>query len=204
MRTPFDDDTEYFSDQLSRLFRMLDLAPPTFHGRVLPFVVPEVIRWEIETKIEGRIIEPTTEIVVYLRMYPGWEIGVMMAIEEALVCICDMYSKEISKMDTSFHKFGRHNSEGWPMRTPGIRGGLPWTEIQLEDMESYAFNLEIYSVLRWTPRMMPSIYSRKEKIEQLEDTIQKLKDKKKSLEAANDKLTYKTEDQETRIAGLRG
>jgi hypothetical protein len=56
--------------------------------------------------------------------------------------ISDMYSKEISKLDTSFHQFGRRNYEGWPMRTPGIRGDLPWTKIQLEDMESHAFNLE--------------------------------------------------------------
>jgi hypothetical protein len=45
MRTPFDEDTEYFGDQLSRLSRMLDLAPPTFHGRVLPCDVPVVIHW---------------------------------------------------------------------------------------------------------------------------------------------------------------
>jgi hypothetical protein len=43
MRTPYDDDTEYFGDQLSRLSRMLDLAPPTFHGRVFPYDIPEVI-----------------------------------------------------------------------------------------------------------------------------------------------------------------
>jgi hypothetical protein len=129
MRTPFDDDTEYFSDQISRLSRMLDLAPPTFCGRVLSCDVPEVIRWEIKTKIEGCTIEPTTETVVYSRMYPSWEKGVMMAMEEALARICDMYTKEISNMDNSFHQFGRRNSEGWPMRTPGVRGGLPWTEI---------------------------------------------------------------------------
>jgi hypothetical protein len=75
MRTPYDDDTEYFSDQLSRLSRMLDLAPPTFRGRVLPCDIPEVIRWENETNIKGRTIEPTKETVVYSRMYPGWETG---------------------------------------------------------------------------------------------------------------------------------
>jgi hypothetical protein len=53
-----------------------------------------------------------------------------------------MYAKEISKMDNSFRQFGRRNSEGWALRTPGLREGLPRTEIQLEDMESYAFNLE--------------------------------------------------------------
>jgi hypothetical protein len=82
------------------------------------------------------------EIVVYSRMYPGWEIRVMMAMEEALARIYDMYSKEISKICTSFHQFGRRNSEGWPMRTLEICGGLPWTEIQLEDIERFSFNLD--------------------------------------------------------------
>jgi hypothetical protein len=87
MRTPYDDDTEYFGDQLSRLSWMLDLASPTVRGRVIPCEVPEIIRWEIETKIEGRTIELPTEIVVYSRMYPSWETGIMMAREEALARI---------------------------------------------------------------------------------------------------------------------
>jgi hypothetical protein len=60
MKTPFNDDRVYFSDQLSRLSRMLDLAPPTFRGRVLPSDVPKVVRWEIETKIKGRTIQALT------------------------------------------------------------------------------------------------------------------------------------------------
>jgi hypothetical protein len=103
MKTPFDDDTEYFSDQLSCLSRMLDLAPPTFWGRVIPCEVLEIIRWEIETRIEGRTIEPPTETVVYSRMYPGWETGIMMAMEEALARIYGMYVQEISKMNNSIH-----------------------------------------------------------------------------------------------------
>jgi hypothetical protein len=43
MKTPYDDDTEYFGDQLSRLSRMLDLAPPTFRGRVIPCEDLEII-----------------------------------------------------------------------------------------------------------------------------------------------------------------
>jgi hypothetical protein len=129
MKTPYDDDTEYFGDQLSRLSRMLDLDPPTFHGRVIPCEDLEIIHWEIETKIEGCTIEPTTETVVYSRMYPGWETGIMVAMEEALARICDMCAKEISKMDNSFHQFGRRNSDGWALRTLGLREGLPWTEI---------------------------------------------------------------------------
>jgi hypothetical protein len=41
-------------------------------------------------------------------------------------------------------------------------------------------------------------------LQEREEKIAQLEDKKKTLEAANDKLTYKTEDQETQIAGLRG
>jgi hypothetical protein len=66
----------------------------------------------------------------------------MMAMEGALAHICGMYVQEISEMDNSIYQFGRRNPDGWALRTPGHREDLPWTEMQLEDMESYAFNLE--------------------------------------------------------------
>jgi hypothetical protein len=118
MKTPFDDDTEYFSNQFFHLSRMLDLAPPTFRGRAIACEVPEIIRWEIEMRIEGRTIEPPTETVVYSRMYPGWETGIMIAMEEALARICGMYVQEISELNNSVHQFGRCNSKGWALRTP--------------------------------------------------------------------------------------
>jgi hypothetical protein len=71
MKTPFDDYTEYFSDQLSCLSRMLNLAPPTFRGRELRSGVPGRTQWWIESKIKGRTIEPPIEIVVYARRYPS-------------------------------------------------------------------------------------------------------------------------------------
>jgi hypothetical protein len=71
MKTPFDDDTEYFSDQLSCLSWMLNLAPPTFHGRELLSSIPERTQWLIEAKIKGRTIEPPTETMVYARRYPS-------------------------------------------------------------------------------------------------------------------------------------
>jgi hypothetical protein len=129
MKTPFDDDTKYFSDKLSRLSRMLNLAPPTFCGRELLSSVPRKTRWLIETKIKRCTIEPPTETVVYARRYPTWEIGVVMAMEEELACICETYSKEIFDLGTPFHLFGGRNSEGWPMRTPGNRAMVPWTEV---------------------------------------------------------------------------
>jgi hypothetical protein len=172
--------------------------------QVIPCEVPETIRWEIETKIEGRTIEPPTETVVYSRMYPGWETGIMMAMEEALTRICGMYVQEISELNNSIHQFGRHNSDGWALRTPGLREGLPWTDIQLEDMESDAFNMEhmLRSEMDTTNDAMYQLQEKDEKIEQLENTIQKLKEKNKSLEVANDKLIGKVEDQEAQIVGF--
>jgi hypothetical protein len=109
---------------------------------VIPCVVPEIVCWEIETRIKGRTIDTPTKTVVYSRMYPGWETSVLMAMEDALARICGMYIQVISELDNSIHQFGRRNSDGWALRTLGRREGLPWTEIQLEDMETYAFNME--------------------------------------------------------------
>jgi hypothetical protein len=163
---------------------------------VIPCEIPEINRWEIETKIKGHTIKPPTETMVYSRMYPGWETGIMMAMEEALARICGMYPKEIFDIDNSFQQFGRCNREGWALSTPGRREGLPWTEIQLEDMETYAFNMEI--MLRDEMDAIDDakyqLREKDEKIEQLENTIQKLKEKNASLEATNDKLASKTED----------
>jgi myosin heavy subunit len=113
---------------------------------------------------------------------------------------------QISELDNSIHQFGRHNSDGWALSTPGLCEGLPWTEIQLEDRETYAFNMEhmLRSEMDATDDAKYQLQEKDEKIEQLENTIQKLKEKNKSLEAANDKLTGKVEDQEDQIVGFRG
>jgi prefoldin subunit 5 len=65
-------------------------------------------------------------------------------------------------------------------------------------MESYAFNMEhmLRSEMDATDDAKYQLQEIDEKIEQVENTIQKLKEKNKSLEAANDKLTCKVEDQE--------
>jgi hypothetical protein len=75
--------------------RMLNLAPPTFRGRVLPSDIPEVARWVIEMKNKGRTIQSPTKTVVYTIRYPSREIGLVMAMEEVLARICETYSKEI-------------------------------------------------------------------------------------------------------------
>jgi hypothetical protein len=105
---------------------------------------------------------------------------------------------QISELDNSIYQFGRHNHEGWALRTPGHHENLPWTEMQLEDMGSYAFNLEdmLHSEMDAMDDAKYQLLQKDEKIGQLETMIEKLKEKNKSLEAANDKLSGKVEDQE--------
>jgi hypothetical protein len=130
----------------------------------------------------------------------------MMAMEEALARICGMYPKEIFDMDNTFQQFGRRNHEGWALSTPGRREGLPWTEIQLEDMETYAFNMEtmLHDEMDAADNAKYQLWEKEEKIDQLENTIQKLKEKNALLEAINDKLKAKIEDQTARNIGLQG
>jgi hypothetical protein len=73
-------------------------------------------------------------------------------------------------------------------------------------MESYAFNLEhmLRSEMDATDDAKYQLQEKDEKIEQLENTIEKLKEKNKSLEVTNDKLSGKVEDQEAQIVGFRG
>jgi hypothetical protein len=144
--------------------------------------------------------------VVYARRYPSWEIGVVMAMQEALARICETYSKEIFNLGMPFHLFGRRNSEGWPMRTLGDHEIVPWTEIQLEDMEAHVYIIEHLHLAEMDAidDAKDLLQERQEKIEQLEDIVQKLKDKNKALEATNDKLVFKIEAQEAQIAGLQG
>jgi hypothetical protein len=173
MKTPFDDDTAYFSIQLSRLSRMLNLGPPTFYGRVLQSGVLGRTWWLIESKIKGRTIDPPTETMVYARRYPSWEIGVVMVMQEALARICETHSKEIFDLDMPFHIFGRRNSEGWPMKTPGNRATVPWTEIQLEDMEAHVYIIEhlLLAEMDATDNARDLLQERQERIEQLEDIV---------------------------------
>jgi TolA-binding protein len=73
-------------------------------------------------------------------------------------------------------------------------------------METYAFNMEIMlrDEMDVADGARHQLREKDEKIEQMENTIKKMKEKNASLEATNDKLAFKTEDQAVRIAGLQG
>ncbi|KAM0899984.1 hypothetical protein ACQ4PT_020933 [Festuca glaucescens] len=210
--TPYDEDTTPFSDTLSRLCRSLNLCPPMFRGRLLPSDVPTVERWEIETTIEGRLVEPVTDTVVYLKGYPSWEDGVVMAMQEALARIVYMHGGSID-VESGRQFFGRRSSLGFPMRTSGSREGLSWIQIQFEDMEMYAYKVETLLCaemrdLDWTKH---TIKENNKKYQQLEKLSEWLADKRDALFAGtvqlkkdNEKLLDKTLDQEAVILALRG
>jgi predicted RNase H-like nuclease (RuvC/YqgF family) len=73
-------------------------------------------------------------------------------------------------------------------------------------METYAFNMEtlLHDEMDATDNAKYQLREKEEKIDQLENTIQKLKEKNALLEAINDNLKAKTEDQTTRNIGLHG
>jgi TolA-binding protein len=145
-------------------------------------------------------------MVVYERRYSSWELGVVMAMQEALARVCETYSKEIFNLGMPFQLLGRHNSEGWPMRTLGNRAIAPSTEIQFEDMEGHIYNLEhaLHAEMDAIDDAKDLLQERQERIELLEDMILKMKDKQETLEATNDKLVFKIEAQEAQISGLLG
>jgi predicted RNase H-like nuclease (RuvC/YqgF family) len=73
-------------------------------------------------------------------------------------------------------------------------------------METYAFNKEIMlrNAMDATDDAKYQLREKDEKIDQLENTIQKLKEKNMSLEAMNDKLASKIENLTTWNIGLQG
>jgi hypothetical protein len=138
---PYPEDDTPFSDTLSRVCRSLSIRAPMFRGRAVISDVHVVERWEIETTIEGRLVQPVTDTVVYLKTYPDWEDGVVMAMQEALARIVYRYENDIDE-DSDIQYFGRRNSAGICFRTKGNREGMTWTAIQFEDMERYARKME--------------------------------------------------------------
>ncbi|KAK1618871.1 hypothetical protein QYE76_024388 [Lolium multiflorum] len=183
-----------------------------FRGRLLPSDVPTVDRWEIETTIEGRLIEPVTNTVVYLKRYPSWEDGVVMAMQEALARIVCMHGDSID-VESGRQFFGRRSSLGLPMRTSGSREGLSWIQIQFEDMERYAYKVE--TLLRAEMCDLDfakhTLTENNKKYKELERLIEWLADKRDALfnenvqlKKDNEKLLDKTLDQEAVILALQG
>jgi hypothetical protein len=68
LNTPYDEDTTSLQRHTVSGVQVAESAP-ILRGRLLPFDVPTVERWEIETTIEERPFKPVTDMVVYLKRY---------------------------------------------------------------------------------------------------------------------------------------
>jgi len=141
MSTPEEDDDSLFGDQLATLTSLLGLPPPEFRGKELPPTSPGDHRWLIEGNVRGRHVKPYTQDIVFYKESPNWEIGVEMAMQDALARTVQTYRQEISQ-DSAFYAIGRRFEDGTANRTAGDRGGMDYEVIQMEDLECHIVNLE--------------------------------------------------------------
>jgi low affinity Fe/Cu permease len=162
MATPEEGDDDLFGDQLATLTTSLGLPPPEFRGKQLPPTAPGDHRWIIEGNVRGRLVRTETQDIVFYKMSPNWEIGVEMAMQEALARTVQTYQHEMSQ-GSSFYAFGRRFEDGTANRTAGDRVGMDYRVIQMEDLECHIVNLE------------ESLTAEMRKNENLRVTIEKLK-----------------------------
>ena len=114
---------------------MLNLVPPIFKGRQIPSEIPNVQRWEIETEILSRPVGIPTAPIVYRREYTCWEMGIMIAKQEALARICEQY-RELLPPGSIHRRFGRRGATGLPHWSGNDRKDMPIMELQFEDLEA--------------------------------------------------------------------
>jgi hypothetical protein len=109
-----------------------------------------------------------------------------MAMQETLACVINMHGESVDE-ESSYQFFGRRNLNGIPMRTPGSCANLPWIEIQFQDMETHASNMEkmlrteMYN-LDWSKKILQQ---NNEKYHQLKKLVGWLGNKRDQLYADN-------------------
>ncbi|KAK1614657.1 hypothetical protein QYE76_020174 [Lolium multiflorum] len=162
---------------------------------LLPSDVPTMERWEIETTIEGRPVEPVADTVVYLKKYPNWDDIFVMAMQEALARIVYMQSDIIDE-ESGRQFFGKRSSERFPMRTSRGREGLTM-QIQFEDIERYAYKVETLPRaemcdLHWTKHTLKENNKKYQQLEWLADKRDALFAETVQLKNDNEKLLNKT------------
>ena len=108
-----DNVTGPFGVQLGSIYRLLNLIPPIFKGRLVPSEIPNVQRWEIETEILSRPTGIPTAPIVYRKVYTTWETGLLLAKQEALSLIYEEYH-QLLPQGSLHRRFGRHGANGLP------------------------------------------------------------------------------------------
>ena len=190
---------------------MLDLVPPIFKGRMLPSAIPNVQRWEIEIEILSRPTGIPIAPIVYRKVYTSWEMGLMMAKQEALSCICEEYHQLLPP--GSLHRFfGRRGATGLPHWSGNDRKDMTLMALQFEDLEVTIHRavtlLDVES--RVVDQSKELIAEQKKRIATVEGVIvsqeakkEKLETTNQKLEAENLKLLNKVDTQEAMIVALR-
>ena len=106
----------------------------------MPPTVAKPHSWIIEANVRGRRIQPVTEDLVFIKEYPSWDLGITMAMQEALARTLEVYREEISE-ESTFYVFGRRSLDGTVIRTTGGRDEMCWMATQLEDLEVLVFHM---------------------------------------------------------------
>lgn len=183
-----------FNDQLALLAIELELEPPEFRGRLLPSVDQEEGQWEIQTIIWGRRTEPTTRDIFVRRMYPNWERGVEMAMQDALARACRAYRGDLTA-DSVFHHFGRRDTYGDSLRAGGDKYAAPWCTIQKDDLEAHLVNME-----KLLEDEMKTTHELRKEARNLRASEEKLKSEVNELKTGIMELTFELGDQDYKIA----
>jgi hypothetical protein len=117
-----------FRMQLALLAEELHLAMPFVRGRELQFG-----RWEIEVNIAGRAIVPDTEATIFSREYSSWDVGVDMAMQDALTRICGSYHEEMNA-GSVFRLFGRSTPKGHLLIPMTPKAEMNRSRAQMQDL----------------------------------------------------------------------
>lgn len=208
---PRDSVTCPFGVQLNGICKDLDLAPPTFTIRTIPSEITNKQRWEIETEILPGTTRIPTEAIVYKRVYPTWETGLLLAKHEALSRICEEFY-EMLPQNSPYRRFGRRNANGLPHWSGKDREKLNPTELQMEDLElaTHIATTALHAEMKMTDEAKELIEEQRKEIETTIEIIvsEELQKQKREttiqrLEAENLKLLNKVDRQEATIAALR-
>ena len=189
MESPSDSVYGPFGVQLGSICRLLNLVPPIFKGRQIPSEIPNVQRWEIETEILSRPTGIPTAPIVYRKVYTCWEMGLMIAKQEALARICEEYHHLLPQ--GSLHRcFGRRGATGLPYWSGNDRKDMTLMALQFEDLEvtiHRAVTL-LGAESRVVDQSKELIAEQKKRIATVEGVIVSQEDKKEKLEVAHQKL----------------
>jgi hypothetical protein len=178
--------------QLALVAEELDLAMPSVRGRELPNG-----RWELQVTVAGRAIVPYTEDIIFTRVYPSWDLGVDMAMQDALTRICGSYHGEMHAQSV-FRQFGRSTPEGNPVVSTMTKFDLSRSRAQMQDLTCLLADMENGLNMEMEQNDQEMVV-----IEKLNGEIQTLHQATEVLENAVHNLEAQLAERDAQIATLQ-